>query len=209
MLKSKVVELLKMRLGNRTDTDIDLRIDAELDAAQYELERFGVFTPWFLLNTPVSISTVAGVATVNVPTDMLQEYDEGALYYDGLPLVKHDEDYLAERFHNASPGQPLAYALVNDTFTLYPVPDAVYTLTLRYYQTDTVPSAVASNAENKWLKHAADWLLAKTGMALARFIKDAEALARFTEDEDKASKRVYLQHIDRAERNSSRKKGDV
>ena len=55
----------------------------------------------------------------------------------------------------------------------------------------------------------ADWLMAKAGLAIARFIKDADAQALFTTDEDKASKRVYLMHVDRAERNSPRKKGDV
>lgn len=209
MIKSTVVGLIKMRLGNRTDTDIDARIDAELDASQYELERFGVFTPWFLLSTETSYTLTAGVDTVSIPTDMLQEYEEGALYYEGLPLLKHDQDYLSEKFHNAEPGAPVAYALVNDVYQVFPTPDIGYSLTNRYYQMDTVPSLVASDAENKWMKHAADWLLAKTGMAIARFIKDAEALARFAEDEDKASKRVYLQHIDRAERNSPRKKGDV
>ncbi len=209
MIKSKVVELIKMRLGNRTDTGIDARIDAEMDAAQYELERFGVFTPWFLLSETASYTTAPGEARVPIPADMLQEYEEGALFYNGLPLVKHDQDYLSERFYNAEPGAPSAYALVGEYFVLYPVPDDAYAISQKYYQMDTVPSALGDSDENSWLKHAADWLLAKTGMAIARFIKDAEALARFTEDEDTASKRVYLQHTDRAERNSARVKGDV
>lgn len=209
MIKSKVVDLIKMRLGNRTDTDIDARIDQELDAAQYELERFGVFTPWFLLGENATYTTTADERRVPIPTDMLQEYEEGALYYNGLPLVKHDSDYLSERFYNAEPGEPKAYALVNDYFELYPMPADAYQINMKYYRVDTVPSAVAADAQNRWLKNAADWLMAKAGLAVARFIKDADAQTLFAADEDKASKRVYLIHVDRAERNSPRKKGDV
>lgn len=209
MIKSAVVDLIKMRLGNRTDTDIDTRIDAELDMAQYELEQFGIFTPWFLLSETATYTTAASEPRVPIPTDMLQEYEEGALFYAGLPLTKHDQDYLAGRFEGADPGVPQAYALVGDYFVLYPTPDDAYELSMKYYQKDTVPSAVATGSENQWLKYAADWLLAKTGAAIARFIKDAEAQKLFAEDEKKASDRLYTKHVDRAERNSPRAKGDV
>lgn len=209
MIKSKIMDLIKMRLGNRTDTDIDTRINAELDAAQYELERFGIFTPWFLLSEEATSTTAAAESRVPIPTDMLQEYEEGALFYNGLPLAKHDQDYLADLYYQADPGPPVAYALSGEYFVLYPTPDAAYELTMKYYQTDTVPSDVAMGAENLWMKNAADWLLAKTGYNVARFIKDAEAITLFKADEEKASQRLYTIHVDRAERNSPRKKGDV
>lgn len=209
MIKSKLVELIKMRLGNRTDTGIDARIDTELDAAQYELERFGVFTPWFLLSETATYTTAAGESRVPIPADMLQEYEEGALYYDGLPLTKHDQDYLSEFYHESLPGAPRAYALVGNYFVLYPVPDASYEISMKYYRADAVPSAVSVDAENLWMVYAADWLWSKTGQAIARFIKDPDAQQRFTEDESAASKRVYLQHVARAEINSPRRKGDV
>jgi len=209
MIKGKVIDLIKSRLGNRTDTGIDEKINLELDAAQYELERFGVFTPWFLLGENATYTTTIDEPRVPIPTDMLQEYEEGALYYNGLPLVKHDQDYLSERFENAEPGAPRAYALVNEYFELFPTPDDAYLINMKYYRMDTAPSDVALDGQNKWLKNASDWLLAKTGLAVARFIKDAEAQTLFAEDEDKASKRIYLMHVDRAERNSPRKKGDV
>lgn len=209
MIKSKVIDLIKMRLGNRTDADIDTRINAELDAAQYELERFGVFTPWFLLSETASYTTTALEPRVPIPTDMLQEYEEGALFYNGLPLIKHDLDYLSERFENALPGAPRAYALSGEYFLLFPSPDDAYVLSMKYYQEEPVPSDLAVDAENAWLRNAADWLMAKAGTNVARFIKDSEAMQMFMQDEDKASKRIYLMHVDRAERNSPRKKGDV
>lgn len=209
MVKSKLVDLIKMRLGNRTDTEIVVRINAELDMAQYELERFGLFTPWFLLSTDVTLNTVAGTASVSIPSDMLQEYEEGALFYNGLPLRKHDPDYLAVLYQGVGQAAPQMYALVNDDFVLYPTPDQVYNLTMKYYQADTIPSGLADSGENQWLRHAADWLLAKAGKAVARYIKDADAVQKFAEDEGAAEKRVYTVHVDRAERNSPRVMGDV
>lgn len=207
MIKSKVIDLIKMRLGNRTDTGIDDRINAELDMAQYELERFGDFTPWFLLSETATYTTTVGERRVPIPTDMLQEYEEGALFYNYAPLTKHDYDALVARFTDEE-GAPQAYALVDDYFILFPLPDDAYVLDMKYYRQDAVPSSVAADGENKWLKNAADWLLAKTGVAIARFIKDEGAAALFASDEQQATARVYKQHIDRTERNTDRQMGD-
>lgn len=207
MIKSKVVSLIKMRLGNRQDAGIDARIDEELDMAQYELERFGDFTPWFLLSETATYTVNASERRVPIPTDMLQEYEEGALFYDYNALVKYDYDALVAKFRDST-GAPQAYALVDDYFIIFPLPDASYTLEMKYYQMDTVPSEVATGGENKWLKHAADWLLAKTGKAIARFIKDEGAATLFADDESRATARVYKQHVDRAERNVDRQMGD-
>ena len=81
-------------------------------------------------------------------------------------------------------------------------------INMKYYQEDAAPSTLADASENRWLKHAAQWLLATTGAAVARFIKDMEAVALFTADEQKAAAAVYKQHIDRAERNVDRQMGD-
>ena len=207
MIKSKVVDLIKMRLGNRTDPGIDTRIGAELDMAQYVMERFGDFTPWFLLSETARYTTTPGESRVPVPTDMLQEYEEGALFYDGEALTKYDYDALVEKYGVAE-GEPEAYALVDDYFIVFPVPDDFYQLSMKYYQEQAAPSTLADGDTSVWLKNAADWLLAKAGAAAARFIKDAEAVALFTADEQAAAARVYKVHIDRAERNTERRMGD-
>jgi hypothetical protein len=207
MIKSKAIDLIKMRLGNRTDTGIDARIDAEMDMAQYQLERSGDFTPWFLLSETARYTTTPGESRVPIPTDMLQEYEEGALFYDGRPLKKYDYDALSVAYRNVT-GAPEAYALVDDYFLIFPAPDDYYEISMKYYQEDTAPSDLLSSGENKWLRNAAHWLIAATGSAVARFIKDAEAVALFAADEQKAATAVYKQHIDRAERNVDRQMGD-
>lgn len=208
MIKSKIVSLIKMRLGNRTDTDIDARIDAELDMAQYELEHFGDFTPWFLLSENATYTLTPTEQRVPLPADMLQEYEEGALFYGYDPLTKYDYDALVAKFRDST-GSPQGYALVDNYFIVFPIPDAAYNITMKYYQVDTAPSAVLTSGENKWMKNAAQWLLAKTGSAIARFIKDADATALFLADEQKAQAAVYKTHIDRAERNVDRQMGDA
>jgi hypothetical protein len=207
MIKSKLYDLIKMRLGNRTDTDIDTRIAAEMDMAQYELEHHGDFTPWFLLSEDATYAVTAAEQRVPIPADMLQEFEDGALFYGYDPLVKYDYDALVEKFQN-SVGPPKAYALVNDYFIVFPVPDAAYNVRMKYYKTDTLPSVVLTSAENLWMKNAAHWLIAKTGSAIARYIKDADATALFLADEQKAQAAVYKIHIDRAERNLDRQMGD-
>jgi hypothetical protein len=138
---------------------------------------------------------------------MLQEFEEGALFYDYAALTKYDYDALVEKYRDTQRA-PEAYALVDDYFIVFPTPDASYVLEMKYYRQDTVLSAVGAGEENKWLKHAADWIMAKTGLAIARFIKDDGAAALFANDEQKATARVYKQHIDRAERNVERRMGD-
>lgn len=207
MIKSKVVDLIKMRLGNRTDPGIDTRINTELDMAQYTLERFGDFTPWFLLSETATYTMTVSEPRVPIPTDMLQEYEEGALFYDNKPLTKYDYDALVNKY-GVSEGTPEAYALVDDYFIIFPIPNAAFVLGMKYYQEQAAPSTLADGDTSAWLKNAADWLLAKAGTAVARFIKDAEATALFTADEQTAAARVYKVHIDRAERNTERQMGD-
>jgi hypothetical protein len=138
---------------------------------------------------------------------MPMEYEEGALFYNGKPLTKHEYDALTVAYRDAV-GAPEAYALVDGYFLLFPAPDDLYQINMKYYQEDAVPSSLTDTGENKWLKNAAQWLLATTGVAVARFIKDADAVALFAADEQKAATAVYKQHIDRAERNVDRRMGD-
>jgi hypothetical protein len=209
MLKSAIVAMLKSRLGNRTESDIDTRIDSELDAAQEDLEHNGVFVPWFLLSETATYTTTIGEQRVPLPADFLQEYDEGALFYDGTPLkAKYDYDALVQVYKTAQAGPPEAYALVNGYFIVFPVPDNAYELSMKYYYSDTVPSSVASGSANQWMKHAAGWLLARAGKMLARYIKDAEVAAMFAEDEKTEATKQYSIHVDRAERNVNRQMGD-
>lgn len=206
MIKSAMKSLIAARLGNRTD--LDTRIDAELDAAQEQLEQFGDFTPWFLLTETAQFTTTAGEARLPVPTDMLQEWENGALFYQGTPLEKYDFDALEAEFYEET-GAPEAYALVDDYFILFPTPDAAYTVRLKYYAKDTAPSVVATGGENRWMKYAPFWLLGHAGSAVARYIRDNAAAELFAADAMLGQQSTYKRHIDREEVNVSRQMGDL
>lgn len=207
MIKSTIVATIKRRLGNRTDPGIDDTIDGELDVAQDELEHNGEFFPWFLLSETNTYTTTAEESRVPVPSDMLGEYEEGALFYNGEPLEKHDFDALTAKYYGVS-GAPEAYALVNDYFIVFPEPDDAYDLQMKYYAEDALPSATADAGENAWMKHAGQWLLAKAGAAIARYAKDEAAAALFLQDAAAAGARVYKAHVARAEENVTRQMGD-
>ena len=207
MQKQTVIGLIKSRLGNRTDAGIDTRIAGELDAAQTELELYGDFVPWFLLSDEVPVATVVGAQEIALPSDMLQEWEDGAVAYDYLPVTKYEHQALQAKYQD-SVGEPKAYAMLAESFKVFPIPDAIYTLKLRYYQKDALPSTLAAAGENRWLKYAPMWLLAKAGVAVARYIKDAEATAMFQADAAAAREQVYKAHVARAEHNVERQMGD-
>lgn len=207
MTKAQITALLQSRLGNRTDAEFLARVDAELDMAQFELEHNGIFLPWFL-QTFVVVMISTGVASL--PTGYLaDDEDVGFLLNNTDPLYRHDHAYLSARYKNFENQQPQAYAIVGGAVYFFPPPEKSYFGFYYIYKADILPSVISAGGTNAWMTNAADWLVAKAGVALARFIKDAEARVEFEKDLESAAHRHYTMHIDRAERNSPRKMGDV
>lgn len=207
MIKSKIINIIKTRLGNRTDPGIDDLIANELELAQFQLENDPDFTPWFLLTENATYQMEPAEQRVPIPTDMIQEYEEGALFYGNTPLKKRDYDLLVEFFKDST-GLPQAYSLVNDYFVVFPIPDQNYEIRMTYYAKDSRITSLGDNDENQWLIYAPDWVVALAGAPVARYIKDAEAASMFIADAAVAKQRVYKIHIDRAERNAERLMGE-
>lgn len=212
MIKSKILTAIRQRLGNRTDSGIDTLIDSELDFAQYELER-GPYQPWFLLSEDSTASTTALEPRLQLPSDFLAEYEEGALYYrdsDSIDneMVKDDLDNLKNTYKEEAAGEPERYAIVGDYYYLFPTPLTTYTMLMKYYQSNTLPSDTLSTAENLWMKHAADLLTSMAGARVAAYLKDTEAAALFEADRVRAATRLYTVHVAREEANRSRYMGE-
>ena len=108
---------------------------------------------WTWLEVTTSISTVAGVATVAIPT-AASAYSFGRLrptstmvwppeYIDDFgdfdPLTRLAIDTL-ER------GEPTFFTMSGANFTFYPTPDAVYQYTVHYWFVPVLLSADADNA---------------------------------------------------------------
>lgn len=82
------------------------------------------------------LSTVASTQTVALPSDFL-EIENITLSSSNPPRQIHvvTPEVMDEKYpFNWYPGQPVVYCLIGDNIVLGPTPDAVYTISLDYYQ---------------------------------------------------------------------------
>ena len=195
MLRDTLVGLLEARLNR---TDLNASILAEMLLVQsVHLEGQGTFTPWFLESEMSSASTVIDEERVPLPLDFLCAIEDEPLWlYDTTvtpvwaKLGKTSVGLLTERY--TAPGRPLRYAVTDDYLILAPVPNAVFSLKMRYYMRDVEPT---TNIENKWLKYAPDLMLAVLGEIMARqYLQNQKLAEGFATDVIAARSRLYIQH---------------
>lgn len=205
------VTLLKFRLGSRTDADLDTLIPLEMDQAQFELERGGE-PPWFLITEDAHADTIAADRRLPVPADFLLEVDEDCLWReegDGSRTALEKGEFDASLdYWGMEQAAPTGYALVGHYFQLFPIPDKIYTIWMKYYAADTMPSTMLPTDTNLWLTWGQDLLLARTGRRMATYLRDAELVQVFAGEEIAATTRIRLETTARDEANRSRSKGD-
>lgn len=214
MIKSKFIDLLKLRLGSREDSDMDALITAEAGQVQIELEQ-GQFQPWFLY-AEEAMATVASVRTADLPPTFLAfnpedtDYAVSYLTPEGTyqPILVEDRGRL-ENYYGIEEGTPTHFVVDAEALSVYPIPDAAYVFRIFGFFSDENFDALDLGEENKWLKNAGDWLLAKTGARIARYIKDKDAAAAFAADEQLAFNRVYTRHVAWMESIQSRTMGGL
>lgn len=205
MTRDEAVGWVQFQLGSRSD--LVTRTQSALIAAQEELERQD-FLPWFLrVELPVTLSE-PNDARILLPENFIREWEDSALYIlktDGklAELEKQPLDDLTGFYRNSAPGFPVAYALDNQYFRLFPTPDAQYNLRMFYYGHD---DALTSNIENKWLRYAPWMLIANALLLMAPGLRDTAAysmaekkaaaaksdLVRAGEDRDIAQRRLVM-----------------
>ena len=115
--------------GNfRTDAEIGVLIQAKAEEFYEELVRSRCHH-WAIKGA--ALTTVAGVSSVSIPTDMLEvvslDLRESATEY--TPLQETD---FAHRYAFGQSGKPLAWYMGGALFSLAPTPDAVYTIACYY-----------------------------------------------------------------------------
>lgn len=210
MLRDAAVALLGQRLGNRTDLAASIIEEMQLVQGTL-LEKAGTFLPWFLEADYASLSTVANTEAVALPTNFLGWIeDEPVWLYDTTATAVWDKlprkraGTLREKY--TTTGRPLEHAVGVESLLFAPVPDAVYTIKFRYYAADTV---LSTNIENKWLKHASDLLIAKTGEIMAsQYLMNTKLTEVFTKAAQEATARVYTQHENREHSGRSYQMGE-
>lgn len=205
------ISLLKGRLHNYQSTVIDDTLKAEMNAKQYEMEQED-FMPWFLLTESATAQSLLEDERLPVPQDFIQEWEEGCLAYK-LPteakyshLDKDDYDYLRHLYECAD-GRPRGYALAGEYFLLVPRPIIAYDWRMRYYAHQ--PLNVNPDDENMWLKHAANWLVAETGLVVANnYLNNATAAQGFDAWRQEAKSRIEKFNVAREEANRERMMGE-
>lgn len=205
MLFETAVSILKLRLGNNTLATLDDLIKAEMQIAQETILEGGDFLPWFLWKEDDTLVTVASTRALTLPTDFLLEADEGALYRfetagDDTTLVemkKEEYDVLIGTYNTEA--TPTHYAMIGESFSMFPKPDTIYTMRLHYYGTAT---ALTTGQENSWLKYASDWLIAETGLIIAgQYLQSEKMVQLFAGQAAKARERVMTRHTAMMEAN--------
>ena len=105
----------------------------------------------------VTTSTVAGDATVEVPSDFLEIRDFVVMTNPITPMSYSSPSTLSNDPRTSEVGVPRSYTILASEFQLAPAPDAVYTLKLLYYSAPAYLSS--SNTSNTFLTTAPDALL--------------------------------------------------
>lgn len=99
------------------------------------------------------------------------------------PLVKRSAADLDEAFFDGATGQPRIYNFANSRLTLYPTPDAAYTLSVSGVYNSQTP-LMTDASSNVWTTEAADLIAARAKETLLRdVLKDlagaqAQGMAR-------------------------------
>jgi hypothetical protein len=184
MLGSQAVNLLKQRLGRGVNASsaFDTWMQDELTAAQTRLETLPTL-PWFLLSERAYIDLSAGEERVVLPSDFLRENEDDDMQIEETVTASYTElrkthiDQLRVRYPDEETGLPKQYSFQGAYFRIRPVPDlSTYRLWMTYFQKDT---AFSTGAENNWLKHYPDLLIAEAGIPLATTLQNATALSLF------------------------------
>jgi len=198
MLRDAAITLLEGRLGNRTNLRATIILEMQ-QAQQTALERNGIFYPWFLeIETLTTIGTTTkDIEFLALPADWLAEIEEQSMWiFDSgadepyVELKKGAYDVALQRFPEAA--QPKRYMLNKNNILFKPTPDKGYVIQTRYFATDQV---LSTNSENDWLKYASDWLIAETGIIIARdHIQNDPMAQRFIAAATRARDRVFIEN---------------
>lgn len=154
-MKTRIIaEMVRDDLSD--DLAAQLLIHIQRACEYYADEKF-----WF--NSIIaSAVTVAGTATVSVPASMrrVDKVSIPAYYTDLIEVTLIDLDT------DTTQSIPRGYAYYNDSLKFYPIPDAVYTLSLIGLAQVAAPALDAD--ESIWTDEAQDLIVARTKMTLYR-----------------------------------------
>ena len=129
----------------RADADIVARIPEFIDLAEAQFNRDIIHRS---METQATLNTVAGTETVALPSDYIEAR---AAVIESTPtsvLTLVTPQQLATNWSEGSSGIPSEYTIIGSNIHLGKLPDAVYDITLTYYQ--RIP-ALTDVATTNWM----------------------------------------------------------
>lgn len=127
------------------------------------------------METPLSMATVGGIATVSLPTRYLQMR---SIYVDTDPKVKLGPVTLEQGIAlrpTSGTGKPKFFATEGDNIRLFPTPDAAYTLSGTYYA--SFPGLSTTTTTNGLILQAPDLYLAAAMYELSKYVRDNDRMS--------------------------------
>lgn len=174
MTFDQIIGTLIVQFGNRLDLRGSFCQQIEY-LKEFKLEDDPNFTPYFLLEPLEDLAFSAGVASYNLPTGFIKEYEYGFAWQDNetVELIKESYDF-NQRFHKtadesiATAATPTRYSIVGSKMHLYPVPNASGVIRIQYYKKT---GRLKGDNTNPWVTDGADWLLNELGALVAEEIQ--------------------------------------
>ena len=171
---------------NRSDLTSD--IDTFIDNVEAELNR--------RLRTKDMIKRATATADsqyLTVPTDWIEAINVEITSNDFSPLFQQSIESLDvyRKSNNNSTGQPVYFAMVDDSIELAPTPDAEYTLQLTYYA--KISALSDSNTSNFVSISHPDVYLYGALKHASIFLMEDERIPMFTQQFEKALEEMRLE----------------
>ena len=171
---------------NRSDLTSD--IDTFIDNVEAELNR--------RLRTKDMIKRATAIADsqyLAVPTDWMEAINVEITSNDFSPLFQQSIESLDvyRKSNNNSVGQPVYYAMVDDSIELAPTPDGQYTLQLTYYA--KISALSSSNTSNFVSVSHPDVYLYGALKHASIFLMEDERIPMFTQQFEKALEEMRLE----------------
>lgn len=183
MTNAQLYDLILQKCRRSGDLTLRAVIASELRGMLNSLEH-SPFHPWFLERTSSGLVTVAGTETVAMPSDFLllvEDTKVWAIHSDGsrTKLTRAYHEDLEESAVDTptdvavDPARPTHFDYFADQLFLFPIPDDVYTIRMKYYATTTPPPDNATEVSNPWVLKAEDFFVVNAAQRLVQnYIKD-------------------------------------
>ena len=181
MTNSEFYDYILKRVRRDGDTVVRADVILEVTRLMQSWEK-GSFHPWFLETVASGLVTVADTQTISEPTDyglLIEDTDVFVVDEDGddNTLERGYHENLENKYANEDAGLPKTYDFFGGLIYFGPVPDAVYTIKLKYYANSTVPPDDNDPVTNPWVLNAEDYCITAAAERIVRYYLKNSKLA--------------------------------